>query len=232
MRRYFSSFALIGLLLYTASAFAQKYESQGWVFITHTHKLNTKFDFLGDIQARSSDWHVRTNTLLLRAALSYNLNKKNSIGIGSAYKTDREGKMYAFEYTKEYRIFQQYMLQYGFSNVEFVVRGRLEQRWITENSTQFSQRGRIFASAQVPLFANHGFKHGLYLGLQNELFLNLINKKNVNGTYFDQNRTFLSIGYRWNTLIDSEIGYMYWYQDERGNSFRRNVIQLQVTTNL
>ena len=109
-------------------------------------------------------------------------------------------------------------------------RARLEQRWVMEEANNFSQRGRLFLSAQIPLIADTAFNKGPYLGVQNELFLNIQHKDKVNNSAFDQNRAFTSLGYRFSKKMDAELGYLFWYQKEMNASYRRNVIQLMLTT--
>jgi len=192
--------------------------------------MNKTFDVLFDAQTRTADQFDYANTLLLRTALSYNLNDAHSVALGFAYKRDRERTGDVYEYTDENRIYEQYLHNFKIAKTEMMLRGRLEQRWVKEEETDFSQRARVFISAQIPLFADTTFSKGIYAGVQNEVFLNVSNKENVNGRFFDQNRTFFSLGYRWSKAIDTEIGYMYWYQPEMEDTFKRNIIQLQVTT--
>ncbi|WP_345210992.1 DUF2490 domain-containing protein [Mucilaginibacter gynuensis] len=212
------------------SGYAQQAETQGWLFLTHTQKLNQNFDILFDAQTRSADKFDYANTLLLRTALNYNFNSAHSFALGYAYKKDRERIGGIYDYTNENRTYEQYLYTFRISKTEMIVRGRLEQRWVKNESKNFSQRARIFISGQIPIFTDTGFSNGMYAGVQNEIFLNVTNKKNVNKRFFDQNRTFLSLGYRWSKEVDTEIGYMYWYKPESEDTFRRNVIQLQVTT--
>lgn len=210
--------------------YAQLTETQGWFFVTHRQKLNKNFDLLADAQLRTANQLNYLNTLLLRSAISYNINKKHSVALGYAYKGDWEHENTGTAYTLENRIYQQYLYNFKFYHTELALRARLEQRWIKEDNVAFSQRARAFISAQIPLIADTGFTKGLYTGLQNEIFLNTQQKNHVNNSVFDQNRTYISIGYRWSKKIDTELGYMYWYQKEMDDSYRRNVVQLMITT--
>jgi len=223
---------ITGLILCFASitAYAQTNETQGWFFITHQQKLSSKFDLLADAQLRTANKFYYLNTLLLRSALSYNFNKKHSAALGYAYKGDWEHELEGTAYTLENRIYQQYLYNFKIHRTELSARARLEQRWIKEESTRFSQRARAFISAQIPLVADTGFTHGLYAGIQNELFLNVQHKERVNHSLFDQNRSFVSVGYRWSKKIDTELGYMHWFQKEMDGDFRRNILQLMITT--
>lgn len=223
---------ITGLMLCFAyfTCHAQKQENQGWFFLTHQQKLNEKFDLLADVQLRTANQFNYLNTLLLRSALSYNLNKKHSVALGYAYKGDWEHEDNGTAYTLENRIYQQYLYSFKIRRTEINARARLEQRWVKEENTRFSQRARALISAQIPLVADTGFTRGLYTGIQNELFLNIQHKQVVNNSVFDQNRSFISLGYRWSKKIDTEFGYLYWFQKETDDSYRRHVLQLMVTT--
>jgi len=221
-----------GLILCLASftCYAQSHENQGWLFITHQQTISPKFDLLADVQFRTANKFDYLNTLLLRGALSYNFSKKHSAALGYAYKRDWEHELEGTAYTLENRIYEQYLYNFKIKRVEVSARARLEQRWIKEESAQFSQRARAFISAQIPLMADTGFTRGLYTGIQNELFLNVQHKQRVNKSLFDQNRSFVSLGYRWSKKIDTELGYMHWFQKEMDSDFRRSVFQLMITT--
>jgi hypothetical protein len=205
---------IIGLMLcFTGfTCYAQTYETQSWLFITHQQTISSKFDLLTDVQLRTANKFDYLNTLLLRGALSYNFNKKHSAALGYAYKGDWEHELEGTVYMLENRIYQQYLYNFKIHRTEISARARLEQRWIKEESILFSQRVRAFISAQIPLIADTGFTKGLYTGIQNELFLNVQHKQQVNNSLFDQNRSFVSLGYRWSKKIDTELGYMHWFQ--------------------
>lgn len=222
---------LLAVCLTGANCYAQLTETQGWLFINHKQTLSPKFAILADVQLRSANHANYLTTMLLRSAISYSLNKKHSVALGYAYKGDWEHEEFGTTYSLENRIYQQYLYNFKIKHAELSLRARLEQRWVKEEKVDFSQRARAFVSAQIPLIADTGFTKGLYTSMQNELFLNVQHKERVNGSLFDQNRWFVSLGYRWSKKIDTEIGYMQWFQKEIDNDYRRNVIQLMITTN-
>jgi hypothetical protein len=71
---------------------------------------------------------------------------------------------------------------------------------------------------------------GIFAALQNEVFLNLQHKDQLNGKVFDQNRAYLALGYRFSKKFDLEAGYL--NQAIRGASVNtsNNVIQLALYT--
>ncbi|MVN92915.1 DUF2490 domain-containing protein [Mucilaginibacter aquatilis] len=226
----FLTLAVIGCLVF-GNCIAQTSETQAWLFINHSQRLTDKFDVLADVQVRSANDIKFLNTLLLRSALNFHLNKKHAVALGYAFKVDREFDETGEVRTTEHRAYEQYQHDFKVRKTEMALRLRFEQRWIKEDAYNFSQRGRIFYTVQIPLLADTGFTKGLFAGLQNELFLNLQNKKAVNGRVFDQNRTFGSLGYKLSKNIDTELGYMFWFQHESDGPFKRHIIQFVLTTN-
>ncbi|MET0571346.1 MAG: DUF2490 domain-containing protein [Pedobacter agri] len=221
------------LLLFVAGAFqsfsfAQSGPKQFWLFVTHTQKINDRFNILADVQSRSEQNLNQINTLLLRTALAYNINDQHSIALGYAYKGDwPDGE----EYEYEHRIYQQYQYEFKIKRIEVQLRGRFEQRFLQDSGTHLAMRARGFAAVQFPIYADEDFTTGLFAGLQNELFLNVLNRQYANGHLFDQNRPYVSIGYRFSEKIETSFDYgLMADQGEEQNTFN-NVFRISLTTN-
>lgn len=226
-----NSLAVIIFCLIAFNTAAQT-ENTGWLFISRTQQINKKLDLLADVQVRSTDQFEDVSALLLRTALNYNISKKHAVALGYAFLGKwEENEQSTKIFNPEHRIYQQYLYNFNTRRTEWTLRFRLEQRFINqENRTDFSQRGRAFLAAQIPILANANFTRGLYTGLQNELFVTVQNKDQVNGRMFDQNRSFASIGYRWCKKIDTEFGYMFWSQKDEQGYAKTNVWQVMITT--
>jgi hypothetical protein len=220
------------LIAVCTNCYGQTLESGGWFFLTHSQKISPQLELLADVQLRSADRFERLNTLLLRSAVSLAVNDRHALAAGYAYKGDWEETGNETSYQREHRVFEQYLFRKNIKAAEATLRLRLEQRFVREDQIDFSQRGRIFLSAQIPLVPAKEFKKGPYTTLQNELFLNVHHRERVNGHMFDQNRSFFSLGYRWSDQLDTEIGYLHWYQREMDGNYRRNIVQVMVTTSL
>ena len=228
-----NKFLLFCFTLFYGSVCSQTAENTGWLFLSHSQKLSKKFKALADVQVRSTDKLMHIKTLLLRAGIGYSLSDKNSVTVGYTYKGDWAMDGGKSMYSPENRIYEQYSFGSNIRKVEFTLRYRREQRFIKDTSNyNFSQRSRAFASFQIPLVANRDFSKGLYTTIQDELFLNVQHKEKVNNSFFDQNRAFISIGYRWSKKIDTEIGYMNWLKREFNGDEKTNVYQLMITTSL
>ena len=100
----------------------------------------------------------------------------------------------------EHRIFQQFITRQNKSRLKLQHRFRLEERWV-ENS-DFKLRFRYFLGLNVPLNNAELVDKTVYLSSYNELFLN--HKKTV----FDRNRIYGGLGYKLNSRVKFEIGYL------------------------
>jgi hypothetical protein len=213
-----------------ANASAQTTENGGWLFLSHSQKVSDKIDVLADVQLRTADQYSYWKNLLSRTALSYNLSKKHSVALGYAYMGEWEKTDDGKEYTREHRIYQQYQFAFKHKRKEFALRGRFEQRFVKEEEVKFSQRARVFAGMQAPIAANADFTHGLYLKFQDELFLNVQHRDQVNGSILDQNRPYVALGFRASKKLDFETGYMRWFQRELGGDITRHIMQVMIST--
>jgi hypothetical protein len=77
--------------------------------------------------------------------------------------------------------------------------------------------------------ASRAFVQGFFASIQNEIFLNVGDPSPVNGKFFDQNRAYVSIGYRCSKQFDVEMGYLNQYISGAGNNSTVNHV-LQVAT--
>jgi len=217
---------------YSRQAEAQSEGNNGWLFLSHTQQVSDKFDVLADVQLRSSDHFTYFSSVLLRTALSYNLNEKQSVALGYAHKGDWEQDNGQKIYVPEHRIYEQYLHNFNVEHIEMMFRGRLEQRFVKDIRYEFSQRARLLLSAQIPLIANSDFSKGVYATIQDEVFLNVQHKNRLNGSLLDQNRPYISGGYRVSKSLDIEFGYTRWLQREMEGDETTHVMQLMITSSL
>lgn len=215
----------IGFCVQQQDLFAQ--QSQFWLFWTHSQKLSEKINLLIDAQGRASVNLREVNTLLLRGALAYKLSEQSSIALGYAHKADFEGKKNS---GYENRLYQQYAYNFKINKIEVEIRGRFEQRFLSDSVTNFALRARGFVSAQIPIISDKDFSSGLFAGLQNELFVNVLNKQYVNSHFFDQNRPYLSLGYRFNKKVETSIDYGLMSDQGKVQKSVISVFRLSLTT--
>lgn len=224
------------VLFFLTALAAPKSEAQssvhGWLAFSHEQELSKKWKLLGDVQFRSAKNMEYLETILLRPGISYSFSETFSAALGYAYlgNWEKEGAEKSFD--KEHRSWQQVQKESKAGRIELTNRLRLEQRFVEGSSSyDFSQRLRYYLRAQMPLRKSSEFTRGWFLGVQDEVFVNVQNKEKVNGRFFDQNRAFFSVGFRFLKAFDLEAGYLYRYQIEE-EKMHHHIVQCQVTTSL
>jgi hypothetical protein len=217
------------LMLFTNIALAQ-IGNGGWFNLTHTQKLSPKFDLLTDFQFRSANNFDYLGTRLLRGALSYNITKQHSVGLGYGNITDWDMINEERISTLEHRIFQQYIYKNVVERLRLNFRMRFEQRFRGPDA-EFSQRLRLQLGAVIPLIADENFTKGMYSLLQSEVMFNVQNKEKINNSFFDQHRPLVALGYRFNKHIDTEVGYLRMQQRKLSGDVERDLVQFRILTN-
>jgi hypothetical protein len=212
----------------------------GWFGNFSTFKLSNKFSIHFDGQLRSTDDVEHVATLLLRTGLNMHVRKNMTATAGYAYILNRRVIAGISGLAPEHRLWQQFIVSHPVLNTTLSHRFRLEQRFISKSvieDNELKNEGNVFANRFRYFFRGLiGIGGKLkpkmpFIGLQNEVFINFGDKSGVNGETFDQNRLYLSLGYRVSQQLDLEIGYMNQYINGRNDAFTNNHI-LQLATYL
>ena len=226
-----SKYLYLFLFLVPFASLSQVTEQSGWLATFNSIKLNKNWGLHFDMQLRSADDLEYAKNLIVRPGLTYFISSKQNATAGYAFiQTYANPDLIGASDKTEHRIWQQYIRSYKIKNVPISHRFRLEQRFIEAPGTDiFSQRIRYFFRAVIPLKTPAGpFTKGLFAGLQNEVFLNLQNKKALNNQVFDQNRFYPSLGYRLSKKADIEVGYLNQYINGAKVDVTNHVAQLAV----
>jgi hypothetical protein len=140
--------------------------------------------------------------LLLRTGVGYNLTENNNnllFGYGyilsENYIDDSDDKVSI----NEHRIFQQFTTKQSLWKVKLSHRYRFEQRFV---ESDFKMRFRYFLGINIPLQNKEESNNPLYFSAYNEIFLN------TKSAVFDRNRVYTGLGYKINSNIKVELGYM------------------------
>ena len=225
---------LIIMLVLSARASAQTiHENTGWFGWANSYRFSGNWGLHFDMQVRSADDWEYIRNVVLRPGITYFFDAKNSATLGYAYAVAYNRLPEPSKNTlTENRIWEQYIYATKFGQVSLQNRFRLEQRFIERQTNNvFAQRLRYFVRAIIPLSKQKSsFNMGFYAAVQNEIFLNVQNKQNINNSLFDQNRIFGAIGYRFNPMIDLEAGYMNQYIKGMTMNVSNNIIQLALYT--
>jgi Protein of unknown function (DUF2490) len=209
----------------------------GWLASFNTFKTGEKTSIHADIQLRSTDEIKQVQTFLIRSGLNIHLNKKTTATVGYAFISNKRTVSNVSGYAPEHRVWEQLLYNHKLSTIFISHRFRLEQRFISKSivvnnelkndGSVYANRFRYFIRNILPVKKEAAFKKGMFVALQNEVFVNFGNTSTVNGKFFDQNRLYLAAGLRLSPKADLEIGYMNQYVNGRGSQFTNNhILQL------
>lgn len=208
------------LILYLLSGFAvwSQPNAAAWgsVFVNGPYK--NRWGLHLDAQVRSNERLDQLKTWLFRPGLQYQLNGRNTITLGYAYVHGFIKQPGIRAYSPEHRLWQQWLYLQPIRRFQLQHRLRTEQRFIgatrylegvgIPTASLFATRLRYFNRMIMPFSDKRPFKKGPFAAIQNELFLHLSGKNQLNGNTFDQNRFYLAMGYRPDKIWDVELGYM------------------------
>lgn len=196
-------YLFIVLFFATNFGFSQSSNLGNWLIYIGSKKLNSQWNWHHEVQYRNYNAIGDLEQLLLRTGIGYNLSEgNNNLLLGYGYINSQNYAAQSADKSKvgEHRIFQQFITRQNKSRLKVQHRFRLEERWV-ENS-DFKLRFRYFLGLNVPLNNAELVDKTVYLSSYNELFLN--HKKTV----FDRNRIYGGLGYKLNSRVKFEIGYL------------------------
>ena len=239
MRKFFAIFGIV--LAFSADSNAQTDTYTAWLASFNTFKLNQKWSIHLDVQLRSTDEYQQIQTLLFRPGINFHIHKNQIISAGYAYIPNRVLSDEDEEMLAEHRLWQQYIILQPVAHTAVQHRFRFEERFIPvpavrngdlyADDEQFSTRLRYFVRSVIPLKKqSSAFSKGTFLAAQNEIFFNTSHQDHVNGKFFDQNRLYGAIGYRFSKGFDAEAGYM-WQLVERKegwNNLNNHIFQVAI----
>lgn len=212
-------FLIASFLIVNSIPASSQSRFSGWLASFNSIKTGKKTSIHAEFQLRSSDQVNQIETILLRSGFNYHLKKNMVLTAGYGYILNRHPLNILSAYGHEHRIWQQFLVSHAIKKNQLSHRFRLEERYrervVSTNGTTFfrdgydySTRFRYFVRDIIPFNNNPVFTNGLFAAIQNEVFVNVTDKKNVNGKFFDQNRFYVAAGYRFHKKFDLEIGYM------------------------
>ncbi|MBT8305199.1 MAG: DUF2490 domain-containing protein [Bacteroidia bacterium] len=201
------------LLLFFGSflpTLGQSSDFGNWLIYFGNKDFSEKWNWHHEVQYRNYDAIGDLEQLLLRTGIGYNLTENNNnilLGYGfiaSENYSNNNDKVSV----NEHRIYQQFITKQNLGSVKLSHRYRFEQRFVEDD---FKMRFRYFLSLNVPLSKeDEDSISKWYLSAYNEIFLN------TKSSVFDRNRLYGGIGYRLNTNIRFELGYMNQFFESSG----------------
>lgn len=211
----------------------------GWAASFNNVKINNHFSAYFDLQFRSTNHIEHIQSILVRPGLNYHINKKFTGTVGYAFISVRRSFNDEINYTAEHRIWEQMMYAQSVKNISVTHRLRFEQRFIPKLKQEENDdvevdgynkayRLRYFVRNIIPLNKQQKFTKGHFVAVQNEIFFNTGNTTAVNGKFFDQNRFYTAVDYRFPNKIDVEAGYMNQYGSQKTSRLNNYIAQVAV----
>ena len=165
----------------------------GWLASFNTFKTGKKTSIHADVQLRSTDEIKQVQTFLIRSGLNIHLNKKTTVTAGYAFISNKRTVSNVSGYAPEHRTWEQLLYNHKLSAIFIAHRFRLEQRFISKSivvnnelkndGAVYANRFRYFIRNVLLLKKEATFKKGMFVALQNEVFVNFGNTSTVNGKF-------------------------------------------------
>lgn len=194
---------LVLLLLFTPlSLHAQQSDLGNWLIYFGDKKINAKFNLHHEVQYRSYNSIGDTEQLLFRTGLGYNLSENNNnllLGYGFIYNEPYLENTNDKTSSTEHRVYEQFITRQAFGRFSFLHRYRFEQRFF---EIDFKLRLRYFLAFNVALSKKELTDKTFYLSASNEIFANTL------PNYFERNRIYAGLGFKFSKNIRTEVGFM------------------------
>jgi len=191
--------ALTAMLMLPFFSTAQDSNFGNWLIYFGNKQFNQKWNLHHEVQYRNYNAIGDLEQLLLRTGLGYNLSEDINILLGYGYILSENylGDTDEKISVNEHRIYQQFISKHKVIGISMQHRYRFEQRFVEDD---FKMRFRYFLGLNIPLSKKETNK--FYLSAYNEIFLN------TKSSIFDRNRLYGGLGYRINSNVRVEAGYM------------------------
>ena len=215
--------------------------NNAWLMYFGNHKLSEKFGIHIEVQLRRNQFFSNPQQLLLRSGFNYYINKELTFTSGYCYvKTSPYGVQPVSIAFPENRIWQQLQMKNQYGRFEFLNRFRIEQRMsklpqLNKDSLYvigesiYTNRIRLMQRLSIPFKGKEIKDKSLYISIYNELFISF--GKNVGTNFFDQNRAYIALGYKFPNIGRLEIGFLEQTIFKNANLISNGQIQQKIENN-
>lgn len=188
----------------------------GWYNYFGTFHLNKKVSLHTEYQWRRAEFISNWQQSLLRIGMNYQMNQKMQFRFGYAWaETFAYGDFpingFGKDFT-EHRLYEMLTMNDKSAGIDFTHRFILEQRWLGKYSNSslekedeyvFANRLRYMLRLQKSITNK---QKSPYIAIYDEVMIGF--GKNVNENIFDQNRIGILLGYKFNSTLKVEAGYL------------------------
>lgn len=219
-------------------------QSHAWVMYSGNHRLTDSWGIHTEYQWRRNDFFQNWQQSLMRIGVDYYGKNGAQYTLGYGWiETFPYGDQPIAKAYNEHRIWQQLILKSKTKRIDFQHRYRLEQRFLenwkgtsAENfildGFLFRQRVRYRFLANLPLNHPEMSDNTLFLSIYDEVFLGF--GDGIGKNVLDQNRLFAALGWRFNSNLNVQVGYLNQYviKGDGIKQERNHTLQIGFTYNL
>ncbi len=191
---------LIAVFFIHIVTIAQTNKLGSWNIVNFVYKPNPHLSAFAELQARSQGFFTDFFYHEEKIGIGYNIPKKFSVVLAMGdYRTyDYPGNFKDLQ-TKEFRLWEQFVLNSYIDPLRIEHRYRIEQRWI--NGT-YRNRFRYRINPIIPINRRTLTPHVFYATVSEEVFFT------DKPPYFERNRFFVGAGYLFSSLVTLQTGFI------------------------
>lgn len=192
---------LVIVFISSSNLFAQTDKLGGWHIANVNYHLTKNVILYGEVQTRSQKLTDDFYYHELKAGIGYSFPKRNSVlfGLGDYVTYPYPGNYKSPASVKEFRMWEQLVLNNNIDRVKIEHRYRIEQRWL---NGVYRDRFRYRLNPIVPITHPTIVAHTLYATAFDEVFFT------SKAPYFERNRVFAGMGYQFSKLFAFQLGFI------------------------
>ncbi len=192
---------LLFLLMLSQTIYAQTDKLGGWHIANLNYHIDSTWVLYSEVQTRSQKLTDDFYYHELKGGIAYNFPKRNSvfIGIGDYVTYPYPGNFKSPATAKEFRIWEQFVLNNNVGRLKIEHRYRIEQRWINGD---YRNRFRYRLNPIVPINHSTVTAKTFFITAFDEVFFT------SKAPYFERNRFFAGAGYEFSKQFTFQLGFI------------------------
>ncbi len=202
MRKIYRSIIYFNFVFISSFAYSQS-GTGAWTVLSLKLNINPHWSLFNEFQVRSQRFYDDFSYYEVKGGVAYAFKKRFSSLLGfGRFVSYSNGDNFKKPYVnQEWRLWEQFLVNYYAGRVKFENRIRVEQRW----TTSLGYRNRIKCRMQLVVPINHRDIHPgtIYVNGWDEVFLTNTDP------HFEANRLFAGAGYGLSEHVAIQTGYLY-----------------------
>jgi hypothetical protein len=200
------------ILLSVQFSFAQNDKLGTWNIVNFKYNTDQKWSVWAESQTRSQLFFNNFFYYEIKGGFGYSIDKNFSLLFGTGrYATySNDGNFKKPFANEEFRLWEQVTMNQYLDRLKFEHRYRIEQRWLANGG--YRNRFRYRLNAVLPLKNKRLDPKTFYLTAFDEVFLTNV------APYFERNRIFGGVGYKFNSAFVLQPGYIYQFDYRADNT--------------